>query len=448
MVQDLYILMITAAVVSILFKFLKQPVVLGYIVAGILVGPHLFGETLVNGDNVKAWGDIGVLFVLFCIGLEFRLKNLISSGKIAAVGALTIILGMMLLGYLVGWDAKFDMVNSLFLAGMLCMSSTTIVMKAIDEAGMKNERFVKGATSILIVEDVVAVVLMVLLSSIAIRHQFEGGELAGKVVDLAITLAAWFICGILIIPTLIRKLEKHLNDETLIILALGLCLGMVLTAEEAGFSSALGAFVMGSILAETVESHRIEKLMTPLKNVFAAIFFISVGMLINPASLAEYWISIVYVSLVIVIGMILFATLGCWWGGATMRDAMLTSFSFVQIGEFSFIIAGLGTSLGVLNPMIYPIIVASSVVTTFLTPYIMKAALPCYNFLYNHASASLRAKIDQREKQVAEAESAATVSDGPSLADKARHAVRNTFILKHLVNLFIKNMSAHDEKPE
>ncbi|MBR0262962.1 MAG: cation:proton antiporter [Prevotella sp.] len=448
MVQDLYILMITAAVVSILFKFLKQPVVLGYIVAGILVGPHLFGETLVNGDNVKAWGDIGVLFVLFCIGLEFRLKNLISSGKIAAVGALTIILGMMLLGYLVGWDAGFDMVNSLFLAGMLCMSSTTIVMKAIDEAGMKNERFVKGATSILIVEDVVAVVLMVLLSSIAIRHQFEGGELAGKVVDLAITLAAWFICGILIIPTLIRKLEKHLNDETLIILALGLCLGMVLTAEEAGFSSALGAFVMGSILAETVESHRIEKLMTPLKNVFAAIFFISVGMLINPASLAEYWISIIYVSLVIVIGMILFATLGCWWGGATMRDAMLTSFSFVQIGEFSFIIAGLGTSLGVLNPMIYPIIVASSVVTTFLTPYIMKAALPCYNFLYNHASASLRAKIDQREKQVAEAESAATVSDGPSLADKARHAVRNTFILKHLVNLFIKNMSAHDEKPE
>ena len=174
MVQDLYVLMITAAVVSILFKLIKQPVVLGYIVAGVLVGPHLFGETLVNADNVMAWGDIGVLFVLFCIGLEFRLKNLISSGKVAAVGSMTIILGMMMLGYLVGWDANFDMVNSLFLAGMLCMSSTTIVMKAIDEAGMKNERFVKGATSILIVEDVVAVVLMVLLSSIAIRHQFEG----------------------------------------------------------------------------------------------------------------------------------------------------------------------------------------------------------------------------------------------------------------------------------
>jgi len=444
MVQDLYILMITAAVVSILFKLIKQPVVLGYIVAGVLVGPHLYGEDIVNADNVKQWGDIGVLFVLFCIGLEFRLKNLISSGKVAAIGATTIILGMMVLGYLVGQDADFDLVNSLFLAGMLCMSSTTIVMKAIDEAGMKNEHFVKGATSILIVEDVVAVVLMVLLSSIAIRHQFEGGELVSKVVDLAITLAAWFICGILIIPTLIRTIKKHLNDETLIILALGLCLGMVLTAEEAGFSSALGAFVMGSILAETVESHRIEHLMTPLKNVFAAIFFISVGMLINPSSLVEYWYSILWVSLVIIVGMILFGTLGCWWGGQTMRDSMLTSFSFVQIGEFSFIIASLGTSLGVLNPMIYPIIVAASVVTTFLTPYIMKAALPCYNFLYNHASANLRAKIDAREQRKAAVETP-TASDGPSIADKARHAVRHTFFLKRLVNLFIKNMSAHDE---
>ena len=450
MVQDLYILMITAAVVSILFKLLKQPVVLGYIVAGVLVGPHLFGETLVNADNVKSWGDIGVLFVLFCIGLEFRLKNLISSGKVAAIGALTIIGGMMLFGYLVGWDANLDMVNSLFLAGMLCMSSTTIVMKAIDEAGMSKERFVKGATSILIVEDVVAVVLMVLLSSIAIRHQFEGAELAGKVVNLAITLTAWFVCGILIIPTLIRLVKKHLNDETLIILALGLCLGMVLTAEEAGFSSALGAFVMGSILAETVESHRIEKLMTPLKNVFAAIFFISVGMMINPASLAEYWVSIVYVSLVIIVGMILFGTLGCWWGGQTMRDSMLTSFSFVQIGEFSFIIAGLGTSLGVLDPIIYPIIVASSVVTTFFTPYIMKAAVPCYTFFYNHAPAGMRAKIDQREQKVAEAEAKAAQPSGDkgSLSNKVRHAVRHTIITKHLVNLFIKNMSAHDDEKQ
>ena len=449
MVHDLYILMITAGIVSLLFKLMKQPVVLGYIVAGVLVGPYLFGETLVSHENVEVWGNVGVLFVLFCIGLEFRIKNLISSGKVAAIGALTIIGGMMLLGFGVGQWAEMDMMNSLFLAGMLCMSSTTIVMKAIDEAGLSKERFVKGATSILIIEDVVAVVLMVLLSSIAIRHQFEGIELLRKVGVLAITLVAWFVCGILIIPTLLRKVKPYLNDETLIILALGLCLGMVLTAEEAGFSSALGAFVMGTILAETVESHRIEKLMTPLKNVFAAIFFVSVGMMINPANLVEYWSSILLVCLVVIIGMIVFGTLGCWWGGETMKDAMQTGFSFVQIGEFSFIIAALGNSLNVTHPALYPIIVASSVVTTFLTPYIMKAAIPCYNYLYSHVSESRRAKMDLREKQVAEAElQATTASNGPSLADKARHSVRNTYFTKRLVNLFIKNMSAKDAETE
>ena len=254
MVNDLYILMITAGIVSLLFKWMKQPVVLGYIVAGVLVGPYAFGDAWVSHENVEAWGNIGVLFVLFCIGLEFRIKNLISSGKVAAVGALTIIGGMMLLGFGVGQWARLDSMNSLFLAGMLCMSSTTIVMKAVDEAGLSKARFVKGATSILIIEDVVAVVLMVLLSSIAIRHQFAGAELLNKVLVLAITLVVWFVLGVLVIPTFLRKVKKYLNDETLIILALGLCLGMVLTAEEAGFSSALGAFVMGTILAETTDT--------------------------------------------------------------------------------------------------------------------------------------------------------------------------------------------------
>ena len=445
MVHDLYILMITAGVVSLLFKLMKQPVVLGYIVAGVIVGPYLFGKSFVNAENVEAWGNVGVLFVLFCIGLEFRIKNLLASGKVAAIGALTIIGGMMLLGYGVGKWAGMDMMNALFLAGMLCMSSTTIVMKAIEEAGLGKERFVKGATSILIIEDVVAVVLMVLLSSIAIKHQFEGIELLKKVGILAATLVVWFVFGILIIPTLLRKVKKYLNDETLIILALGLCLGMVLTAEEAGFSSALGAFVMGTILAETIESHRIEQLMTPLKNVFAAIFFVSVGMMINPSNLVEHWPSILITCLVIIIGMITFGTLGCWWGGQTMRDSMLTSFSFVQIGEFSFIIAALGTNLGVMNPVLYPIIVASSVVTTFLTPYIMKASVPCYTFLYNHAPARLRARIDKREEQVTQAEQQKQQSDNkPSMADKARHAVRHTVITKRLVDLFIKNMSEKD----
>ena len=431
-----------------LFKLLKQPVVLGYIVAGVLVGPYVLGGSWVDAHNVEAWGNIGVLFVLFCIGLEFRIKNLISSGKVAAIGALTIIGGMMLLGFGVGKWAQMDMLNALFLAGMLCMSSTTIVMKAVDEAGLSKARFVKGATSILIIEDVVAVVLMVLLSSIAIKHQFDGEELVKKVGVLAITLVAWFICGILIIPTFLRWVKKYLNDETLIILALGLCLGMVLTAEEAGFSSALGAFVMGTILAETVESHRIEQLMTPLKNVFAAIFFVSVGMMINPSSLVEYWPSILLVCLVVIFGMIIFGTLGCWWGGETMKDAMQTGFCFVQIGEFSFIIAALGNSLNVTHPALYPIIVASSVVTTFLTPYIMKAAVPCYNFLYEHAPARLRTRIDKREEQVTLAEKDAKKSKVTSPKSKEKSQIKkiisHTVITKRLVDLFIKNMSEND----
>jgi len=447
MVHDLYILMITAGVVSLLFKLLKQPVVLGYIVAGVLVGPNLFGENLVNHENVEAWGNIGVLFVLFCIGLEFRLKNLFESGKTAAVGAITIIGGMLLLGYGVGRWAELDNMNSLFLAAMLCMSSTTIVMKAIDEAGLSKARFVKGATGILILEDIVAVVLLVLLSSIAVKNSFEGVVLLKKVGVLAVTLVVWFVVGILVIPTLIRKVRPYLNDETLIILSLGLCLGMVLTAEEAGFSSALGAFVMGMVLAETLESHRIEKLMSPLKNVFAAIFFVSVGMMINPSQLVLYWPSILFVSFVIIVGMITFGTLGCWWGGETMKDSMQTGFCFVQIGEFSFIIAALGSKLGVTDPVLYPIIVASSVLTTFLTPYIMKATVPCYDFLYKHSSNRLRGKIDKREQEVALAEnktSGASETKFLSHADKVQHAVRKTIITKRVVKLFYKNMSEND----
>ncbi len=448
MVHDLYILMITAGVVALLFKLLKQPVVLGYIVAGILVGPHLFGENLVSMENVETWGNIGVLFVLFCIGLEFRLKNLFESGKVALVGAATIIIGMLVLGYGVGRFALLDNMNSLFLAAMLCMSSTTIVMKAVDEAGLSKARFVKGATSILIFEDIVAVVLLVLLSSIAVKNSFEGVELLEKVGVLAATLVVWFVVGILIIPTFMRWVRPHLNDEILIILALGLCLGMVLTAEEAGFSSALGAFVMGMVLAETLEAHRIEQLMAPLKNVFAAIFFVSVGMMINPASLVTYWDSILFVAVVIIVGMIVFGTLGCWWGGETMKDAMQTGFAFVQIGEFSFIIAALGSKLGVTDPAIYPIIVAASVLTTFLTPYIMKAAVPSYNLLYKHASTRLREKIDRREQEVEQAEQAAataTTDNSNNKADKVRHAVRKTVVTKRLVNLFLKNMSENDQ---
>ena len=452
MVHDLYILMITAGVVSLLFKWLKQPVVLGYIVAGVLVGPNLAGENLVNPENVKAWGEIGVLFVLFCIGLEFRLKKMFESGKTAFIGVLTIVVGMLVLGYGVGRISGLDNMNAMFLAAMLCMSSTTIVMKAVDEAGWSKERFVQGATSILILEDIIAVVLMVLLSNIATSNSFDALVMLKTVGVLAVTLAIWFVVGILVIPTIIRKARSYLNDETLIILALGLCMGMVLTAEEAGFSSALGAFVMGMVLAETLESHRIEKLMSPLKNVFAAIFFVSVGMMINPGSLVTYWPGILLVAIVVIVGMIVFGTLGCWWGGSTMKDSMLTGFSFVQIGEFSFIIATLGNKLGVIDPAIYPIIVAASVVTTFLTPYIMKTSIPCYNFLYSHASPRLKGKIDAREEQVAQQEKKKGTGSAKKATknkdSKMEKVLAHTFVTKHVVNLFIKNMTENDQPAE
>jgi CPA2 family monovalent cation:H+ antiporter-2 len=427
-------------------------VVLGYIVAGVLVGPNLAGENLVNPENVKAWGEIGVLFVLFCIGLEFRLKKMFESGKTAFIGVLTIVVGMLVLGYGVGRISGLDNMNAMFLAAMLCMSSTTIVMKAVDEAGWSKERFVQGATSILILEDIIAVVLMVLLSNIATSNSFDALVMLKTVGVLAVTLAIWFVVGILVIPTIIRKARSYLNDETLIILALGLCMGMVLTAEEAGFSSALGAFVMGMVLAETLESHRIEKLMSPLKNVFAAIFFVSVGMMINPGSLVTYWPGILLVAIVVIVGMIVFGTLGCWWGGSTMKDSMLTGFSFVQIGEFSFIIATLGNKLGVIDPAIYPIIVAASVVTTFLTPYIMKTSIPCYNFLYSHASPRLKGKIDAREEQVAQQEQKKGTGSAKKATknkdSKMEKVLAHTFVTKHVVNLFIKNMTENDQPAE
>ena len=252
------------------------------------------------------------------------------------------------------------------------------------------------------------------------------------------------------IPTIIRKARVYLNDETLVILALGLCMGMVLTAEEAGFSSALGAFVMGMVLAETLESHRIERLMTPLKNVFAAIFFVSVGMMINPSSLVEYWPSILLVAVVVIVGMIVFGTLGCWWGGETLKDSMLTGFSFVQIGEFSFIIATLGNQLGVIDPAIYPIIVAASVLTTFFTPYIMKTGVPCYNFLYKHASQKMRERIDGREAKVSQPEqktdNRSSEARMKSHQQKMNKVLEHTFLTKRVVNLFIQNMTENDKK--
>ena len=395
MIQDLCIIMLTAGITSLLFKLFKQPVVLGYIVAGMLMGPHMLGEAWVtNEENVETWGEIGVLFLLFSLGLEFSFKKLLKVGSTAVIGAGVIVTGMIIAGMmtadLLGWDSM----NAVFLGGMLCMSSTTIVFKAIEEAGLRSHRFAGVCFGILIVEDLFAVVLMVLLTSIAVKNEFEGEELLWQIGKLVMYIAIWFILGILLIPTFLKKFKKHMNDETLTIFSIGLCLGMVLLAVDSGFSSALGAFVMGSVMAETIDAERIEHLVQPVKNIFGSIFFVSVGMMINPNLLLQYWLPITIITLVVIFGQIFFGTLGTLLSGQPLRVSLQTGFSLVQIGEFAFIIAQLGQNLKVTDSSLYPIVVAVSVITTFLTPYIMRLAYPTLAFLESHMSEQTKKLLD------------------------------------------------------
>ncbi len=379
MIHDLAIIMLTAGFTSLVCKFLKQPVVLGYIVAGLLVGPYVFGSSWVSdGESVETWGEIGVIFLLFSLGLEFSYKKLVQMGTTALIGCFTIVVGMMTCGFLMGRALGWNQMNSLFLGGMLCMSSTTIVFKALDDLGLRQQKFANICFGILVVEDLFAVVLMVLLASLAVNQTFDGAEMLLQVGKLAAYLLFWFAAGLFLIPTLLRVCKEHLNDETLTIVSLGLCLGMVLLAEGAGFSSALGAFVMGSILAETVEAEKIEHLLSPIKNMFGAVFFVSVGMMIDPALLLKYWLPISLITLLVICGQIVFATLGVVLAGQPLKTAMQAAFSLTQVGEFAFIIANFGTEKGVTEPFLYPVIVAVSVITTFLTPYTIRLAEPAY----------------------------------------------------------------------
>ena len=395
MIQDLCIIMLTAGITSLLFKLFKQPIVLGYIVAGMLVGPHMLGESWVtNEENVETWGEIGVLFLLFSLGLEFSFKKLLKVGSTALIGAGVIVTGMMITGVATARLLGLDSMNALFLGGMLCMSSTTIVFKAIEEAGLSNHRFASVCFGILIVEDIFAVVLMVLLTSIAVKNEFEGTELLWQVSKLVMYILLWFVLGITLIPTFLKRFKKYLNNETLTIFSIGLCLGMVLLAVGAGFSSALGAFIMGTVLAETIEAERIEHLVQPVKNIFGAIFFVSVGMMIDPSLLLQYWVPITVITLVVICGQIFFGSLGTLLSGQPLRVALQSGFSLVQIGEFAFIIASLGQSLHVTEPSLYPIVVAVSVITTFLTPYIMRLAYPTLAFFERHMSEETKKMLD------------------------------------------------------
>ena len=382
LIGDLALILMLGAVTTVLFKWLKQPVVLGYIVAGFIASPHfdLF-PSVTHGENIEFWAQLGIIVLLFSLGLEFSFKKLLNVGGSAVVTASIIVLGMIGFGFIVGKLMGFGLVDSLFLGGMLSMSSTTIILKALTDLNMRQRRFVPMIFAVLIVEDLFAVVLMVVLSSVAVNRTVEGGQMLGSVLKLSFFLIMWFVVGIFIIPWLFKRFKRLISDEMMLIISMGLCFLMAIYSVHSGFSLALGAFVMGSILAGTIEGKRIERLVSPIKDLFGAVFFISVGMMVDPTVIAEHASTIALLAVVVVVGMITFGTFGMLATGQPLKNAVQSGFALTQIGEFSFIIAGLGTTLGVLNASTYPIIVAVSVITTFTTPFFIKKADPAYEYI-------------------------------------------------------------------
>ena len=382
LINDLALILIVAGIVTLVFKKLRQPLVLGYVVAGFLVSPHMpYTMSVIDSANIKTWADIGVMFLLFSLGLDFSFKKIVKMGVSPVISACTIIFCMMMLGIVVGHGFGWERMDCIFLGGMLAMSSTTIIYKALDDMGLRQQKFAGMVMSVLILEDILAIVMMVMLSAIAVGSSPDGGQMVGSILKIVFFLVLWFVVGIFLVPWFLRSVRKLINSETLLIVALGLCCFMAVLSTKVGFSSAFGAFVMGSILAETIEAERIAKLVEPVKNLFGAIFFVSVGMLVDPDVIVSYAVPIVVLVITILVGQAVFGTVAFMLGGQSLKSAMRCGFSMAQIGEFSFIIASLGLSLGVIGKFLYPVVVAVSVITTFLTPYMIRLSVPCYGLL-------------------------------------------------------------------
>ena len=385
LINDLALILIVASTVTLLFKKLKQPLVLGYIMAGFIVSPHMpYTMSVMDTVDIKIWADIGVMFLLFSLGLDFSFKKILKMGITPVITTLTIIFAMMTLGIVVGHAFDWKRMDCIFLGGMLAMSSTTIIYKAFTDMGLRQQKFAQPVMSVLILEDILAIVMMVMLSAIASGNNPDGGEMIGSVMKIGFFLVLWFVVGIFAVPLFLRSTRKLINNETLLIVSLGLCCLMAVVSTKVGFSSAFGAFVMGSILAETIEAAKIEKLVSPVKDLFGAVFFVSVGMLVDPKIIVEYAIPIAVLVLTILLGQSIFGTFGFLIGGQSLKSAMRCGFSMAQIGEFSFIIASLGLSLHVTGEFLYPVVVAVSVITTFLTPYMIRLSVPSYNVLERH----------------------------------------------------------------
>lgn len=379
LISDLALILICAGVMTLIFKWLKQPLVLGYIVAGFLASPHFsYTPSVIDTTSIHTWSEIGVIFLLFALGLEFSFKKLVKAGSAAVIAACSIIVCMSLIGMGIGKSFGWSSTDCLFLGGMLAMSSTTIIYKAFDGLGLLRHRFASLVLSILIIEDILAIVLMVILSTVAVSQNFEGGEMIMSILKLIFFLILWFVVGIFLIPVFLKRLKRLMSSEMLLIVSLALCFGMVVLASKVGFSPAFGAFIMGSILSETIEAENIEKLVAPVKDLFGAIFFVSVGMMVDPAMISEYVWPIIVITLAVILGQTIFGTGSVILSGQPLKTSIQCGFSLTQIGEFAFIIAALGVSLNITSNFLYPIVVAVSVITTFLTPYMIRLANPAY----------------------------------------------------------------------
>ncbi|MBN8878734.1 MAG: sodium:proton antiporter [Chitinophagaceae bacterium] len=437
LITDLGLILGAAAIITIIFKWLKQPLVLGYLIAGFLVGPHFtVFPTVAEVENISVWAEIGVIILLFSLGLEFSFKKLLKVGTPASVTAIVEVMFMLMIGYVAGSLMGWSKMDSIFLGGVLSISSTTIIIRAFEELGVKGHKFAGLVFGILIVEDLVAIVLMVLLSTLAVSSQFAGTDMLMSVAKLVFFLVLWFISGIFFLPTFLRKAKKFMNDEMLLITSLALCILMVWLATIVGFSPALGAFIMGSILAETVYAEKIEHLIKPVKDLFGSVFFVSVGMMFDPQMLAKYALPVVLIIVVTIIGKALSTTAGALISGQPLKSSVQAGMSLSQIGEFSFIIATLGLTLKVTSDFLYPIAVAVSAITTFTTPYMIRISEPLYEWLQRKLPASWTSAIHRYSSR------SQTISSSTDWQVYVRSGMVNT-VLVSVITTAIVMLSSH-----
>ncbi|MFN7096034.1 MAG: cation:proton antiporter, partial [Gammaproteobacteria bacterium] len=394
LIQDLAVILGVAGIMTLICQRIHQPVVLGYLVAGIIIGPYTPPHALVSDmPNIQILSELGVIFLMFSLGLEFSFHKLTRVGFSASMTGFVEVVLMLLLGFAAGKILGWSYHDCIFLGAALAISSTTIIIKALDELGLVKKRFAEFVFGILIVEDLLAILLLVMLSTIVATQNIFSMEIASASIKLVLVVGGWFIVGYFLIPTFLRSIMQFANDETLLIVSVGLCLFLVTMAARFHYSTALGAFIMGSILAETPLVHRIERLIKPMRDIFAAVFFTSVGMLIDPHIIMTHWATVLLLTTVTIIGKLLTTSLGAFLSGQSVNTSLRAGFSMAQVGEFSFIIISLGLALGVVSQSLYPIIVAVSCITTFTTPYFIRLSGMLTTTLDNKLSEHTKYKL-------------------------------------------------------